>query len=563
MSFIHILARVIAHSMAILSGSIFNRPYSLESPNVILSVKHQKKTSTLSIDPANSNNVVDSPNVSRSLRPRAVTSAQASNLPKTLHSSFGKSKHGRAASELSSSQVRATGLELSKPKISSLSIPDTYDGQSSADIRQIKFSSTSDSIINLKSQSARRSSNSGDAGLMSATSNPEKKGTFKSSAPTISTKLPVLGDADKPNSIANCLLKVFDDRDEQSHDIVSPKTASEEHTKPNDSKEPGALFNELVDRLLSPPMSKSDTKFVSIFLCLYRKFAAPSDLLSAIILRFEKLNDSDDPQIVRITSQLRYLGVLAQWVSDYPGDFAHQWTRQNMASFVTGLGASRIFALASKEMSSQLDVVVEDDDTEWACSDAKRSRASTVESYLSISSPCSTSSAFNAHSSTEDIVSDSCFDEPLNHQSTRNSATLSISSSTGKSGSQSTGSFQTLLNSVESAQRQAQLLTPIPRDPLTKVQWHQLIDTPEEDIARELTRIDWTMFSSIRPRDFIRHVSLTADQKKSCKSLENVNRMICHFNHVAFWVANLVLLRDKPKHRAQALEKFMAVAWVS
>lgn len=90
-----------------------------------------------------------------------------------------------------------------------------------------------------------------------------------------------------------------------------------------------------------------------------------------------------------------------------------------------------------------------------------------------------------------------------------------------------------------------------------------MIDTPEEDIARELTRIDWIMFSSIRPRDFVRHVSLTTNQKKKCKSLENVDRMICHFNHVAFWVANLVLLRDKPKHRAKALEKFMAVTWVS
>ncbi|CRK43690.1 hypothetical protein BN1723_005797 [Verticillium longisporum] len=36
--------------------------------------------------------------------------------------------------------------------------------------------------------------------------------------------------------------------------------------------------------------------------------------------------------------------------------------------------------------------------------------------------------------------------------------------------------------------------------------------------------------------------------------------MINHFNHVAKWAANLILLRDKPKHRAQMLEKFMAVA---
>jgi hypothetical protein len=36
--------------------------------------------------------------------------------------------------------------------------------------------------------------------------------------------------------------------------------------------------------------------------------------------------------------------------------------------------------------------------------------------------------------------------------------------------------------------------------------------------------------------------------------------MIAHFNHIAKWVANMILLRDKPKHRAQMLEKFMHIA---
>ena len=36
--------------------------------------------------------------------------------------------------------------------------------------------------------------------------------------------------------------------------------------------------------------------------------------------------------------------------------------------------------------------------------------------------------------------------------------------------------------------------------------------------------------------------------------------MINHFNHVAKWVASMILLRDKAKHRAQMLEKFMSIA---
>lgn len=351
---------------------------------------------------------------------------------------------------------------------------------------------------------------------------------------------------------ATTIEKLYDDHADRNT-AWDFSTETGRRSIPVGSKESGASFDELVDRLLSLSMSKSDSKFKAVFLCLYRKFAAPSELISAIIYRFDKLIYSDQPGIHRKNSQLRYLSVFAQWISDYPGDFAHPLTRQIVTSFLEGMAENRVFALATKEMNAYLDSVTDDDDTEWACSDSIKSRNS--RSFLSIHT---TTSMVNP-----DSLNDINQDEPIQRQITRNSATTSMTSTAGRSGNHSTGSFQTILNSVESAQRQAQLLTPIPRNPLTKIQWRQFIETPEEDIAKELTRIDWIMFSSIRPRDLIRHVSLTVEQKEKCKSLENVNRMIDHFNHVAFWVANLILLRDKAKHRAKALEKFMGVAWVS
>lgn len=351
---------------------------------------------------------------------------------------------------------------------------------------------------------------------------------------------------------ASAIEKMYDDHEDRST-AWDFSTETARRSIPVGSKESGASFDELVDRLLSLSMSKSDSKFKAIFLCLYRKFAAPSELTSAIIYRFDRLSCSAQPDINRINSQLRYLSVFAKWISDYPGDFAHPLTRQIITSFLEGIAENRVFAVARKEMNAYLDIVTDDDDTEWACSDSIKSRAS--RGFLGIHTTTSMVSP--------DPLNDLTQDEPMQRQTTRNSATTSMTSTAGKSGNLSTGSFQTLLNSVESAQRQAQLLTPIPRNPLTKIQWRQFIETPEEDLAKELTRIDWIMFSSIRPRDLIRHVSLPVEQKEKCKSLENVNRMIDHFNHVAFWVANLILLRDKAKHRAKALEKFMGVAWVS
>ena len=329
-----------------------------------------------------------------------------------------------------------------------------------------------------------------------------------------------------------------------------------------DGKESGIAFDDLVDRLLSQPMSKSDSKFAAIFLCFYRKFAAPSELLMAFVQRFEDMNASELPDLIRLNSQLRHLTILKDWVSDYPGDFAHPLTRRIITNFVQGLGNSQIFAAAHKEIGSHLDIISEDDDTEWACSDRSRSRASTMESFLTMSSAHSAVSTLTADSSTEDIMEQSTTLEKVpTRGSARISSTPSTSSSTDKSASQSTLSFQTSLNIAENAQRQAQLLTPIPRIMLDKIRWHQMMEIPEEHIARELTRIDWIMYSSIRARDLVRHISLTTDQKERCRSLEHVNRMINQFNHIAFWVANLILLRDKPKHRAKALEKFMAVAW--
>jgi len=86
------------------------------------------------------------------------------------------------------------------------------------------------------------------------------------------------------------------------------------------------------------------------------------------------------------------------------------------------------------------------------------------------------------------------------------------------------------------------------------------MEQPDEAIARELTRMDFLLFTSIRPRDLVRYVGLNTEQKKRCRSLENVHGMIEHFNHVANWVVNFVLLRDKPKHRALMLEKFYKIA---
>ncbi|KXT07352.1 hypothetical protein AC578_426 [Pseudocercospora eumusae] len=287
--------------------------------------------------------------------------------------------------------------------------------------------------------------------------------------------------------------------------------------------ESGATFDELVDRLLDQPTSKADLKYTDIFLALYRNFAAPGKLLEAIVQRFDTLEQNASPMIAKSASQLRYLHVLQKWVSGYPGDFAFPKTKRRLQTFATKLSDSRIFAAASREIGLAIDIIAADDDTEWACNDKDSTLLDDPE--------------FN-------------FDSTLSGSTLYDEVTIDNLPKLAN---------QQLLY-VEQAQRVASGLHPIPRNPLTKIEWRTLMERPDDLIARELTRMDWIMFSSIRPRDLVRHVSLSKEQKNSCRNLAHVNRMIEHFNQLASWVANYVLLRDKPKHRALMLEKFMRVA---
>ena len=309
---------------------------------------------------------------------------------------------------------------------------------------------------------------------------------------------------------------------------------------PSALAENGATFDELVDRLLDQPTSKADLKFASIFLALYRKFAAPGKLLEAIVQRFDTLEQNGAPMMMKSTTQLRYLAVVEKWVSAYPGDFAYPKTRQRLQTFAHKISDTRIFTAAAKEITIALEAVNEDDDTEWAYNDKDREASGEV----SRSSMASTAST---------LIDDPAFTFDTELSGT----TLSVDSDIYSKGPKISNQ---MIAYVEQAQRHARELQPIQRNTLTKMQWRALIDQPDELIARELTRIDWIMFSSIRPRDLVRHVSLSKEQKQSCRNLAHVERMIEHFNQIACWVANYVLLRDKPKHRVLMLEKFMRIA---
>ncbi|KAM3066765.1 hypothetical protein ACMFMG_011836 [Clarireedia jacksonii] len=324
------------------------------------------------------------------------------------------------------------------------------------------------------------------------------------------------------------------------------------------AKVAGVTFDELVDRLLAQNMSRADANFSEIFLCLYRKFAAPGELFDAILDRLRRLaDDKNIHYLTRTTTQLRIITVIARWVSNYPGDFASHLTSRKLDTFINQLAADPVFAAAAQEMRTQLSSrVVEDDDTGWARTDADMENELAKNLESAPSSPIATRTGSKGGCET-DITAPMPDDEVGEEIEPKDSRGASSVSARPSSPSHSAiASFLT----VEDYEREAAKMLPTSTYQPTKMRFHIFMDTSDDDIADEMTRIDWIMFSSIRLRDLVRHVSLSLNQKEKCKSLANVNRMIDHFNHVAKWVSMMILIRDKAKHRAQMLEKFMSIA---
>ncbi|KAL2195785.1 ras guanine nucleotide exchange factor domain-containing protein [Corynascus similis CBS 632.67] len=336
------------------------------------------------------------------------------------------------------------------------------------------------------------------------------------------------------------------DGDQHSEDV--PILRRSDDGMDRSAKLTGVSFDDLVDRLLAPKMSKADHNFADVFLCLYRKFSAPSALLAAVRARLDQLRtDRTMEFLIKIEAQMRIIEVVAKWLSLYPGDFARSATRKSLEELIRQLSVQPVFHPAAQQMRMHLErKVTVDDDTGWANSDpADESENKEL-----------TPGGQRVRGATESMSSLQLDDSSASSQR-RPSQSSDLS---GLEGRAPRGPARVQFHSVENYEAEAATLVPAPILPLNKLRYHLFMELDVEDIADEMTRIDWIMFSSIRIRDMVRHVSLSHDQKEKCRQLKNMNRMVSHFNHIAQWVANMILIRDKAKHRAPCLEKFMQVA---
>lgn len=330
-------------------------------------------------------------------------------------------------------------------------------------------------------------------------------------------------------------------------DVLSQPNVKE-GSPPNQA---GFSLEELADRLLAQHMSRADMNFEDIFLCLYRRFAAPVELLVAIAQRFREINDDLELHyLIKTCIQMRIITVIAKWITTYPGDFAGSKTMQCITSFVQQLSSEPAFAAAAQEIEIQLKIhVSRNDDTFWARTDDDVELDFTESESAELEELTALPNKAPEHLDVENLTIEEKRRRSFDAQSTTSteSKSTTISMARAYHGSDA--------NELEST-----TLVPANLLPLGKIRYYAFLEISDDAFANELTRIDWIMFSAIRVRDFVRDVSLSATEKIKCKGLSNVKRMISHFNHIARWVTNVVLMCDKAKHRALLLEKFMRIA---
>lgn len=313
------------------------------------------------------------------------------------------------------------------------------------------------------------------------------------------------------------------------------------------------MLDGFVDRLIGQTISKSDKIFIDVFLCLYRQFATPGELLSSILNRLQILEEERTSyHLIRTESQFRILNIISKWITTYPGDFAGPSTSQKLVCYLDSVIDKPEFAPAAIEIKLNLRTrVVIDDDSRWGKVDPDIESSVGAGISETVCNP-----SFGSHPShkqtQESYLSVNLFNDEGNGETSPRIYRL-----------EDRGTIASPAYSFSIAEDlNKEVATLIPRNalPLSKIHFHIFMQMSEDEISNEITRIDWVMFSAIRLRDLVRHVCHVPNAKKNWKGLKNVNRSINHFNHVTRWVANMILMRDKAKQRAMVLEKFVKIA---
>ncbi|KAK4687572.1 hypothetical protein P7C73_g2543, partial [Tremellales sp. Uapishka_1] len=342
------------------------------------------------------------------------------------------------------------------------------------------------------------------------------------------------------------------------------KTGGQKITEPP----PYASLEDLLNQLFTAIVSTQDEPFVRAFLMTYRRFCYPRDLMQEFLDRFKEVEQYAVAKDIRHWALMKMTGALIDWTARYPGDLASADTQSIFHELLNLILKYTFMAHLTVDLvavEQSLPGVI-DIDSSWSIKklpslslvshSPEESRSASelmvdgeliyeLESSLdkvSIDSPASKHTHSSKSMSTTSLIEADAAammrkrsgSDPRLMDFTTNSTSISEGSASS-SGPRSTHSNE----EVGNGRWAPAVLFVMTSDP--------------KQFAMDITRLQWELFSAIRPRDIFRH-----DFGKETD--DPVGKSIAFFNYLSRWVSTIIIASPKAKYRARVFEVFMVIA---
>jgi hypothetical protein len=289
-------------------------------------------------------------------------------------------------------------------------------------------------------------------------------------------------------------------------------------------------------------------------------------------LRFLDSKADRDPLFIAF-AQMRLCSLLAKWMNNHPGDFAARGVSGALNAFVNA-ALSKVhlvhYAMEFRPFMARMSSLV-DEDADWALQDASTDEESEEgpESYMEDDDdgPEPSTSVSPDTLETPRPEGDALTDYPVPP------LPQFLTRSQSPTPSPPASPSQILVNSSSTPKATSDHNTDMPRGfPVhTSVPPKQLIDLyristeiclmPIEEVAEELMCMCTERFLVVKPRDWIRAAfGIKKGQGTPAADQDPVVRAESFTNHVADWVASLILAHDKPKVRAKTMARLLDIA---
>ncbi|WWC94144.1 hypothetical protein V866_000983 [Kwoniella sp. B9012] len=324
---------------------------------------------------------------------------------------------------------------------------------------------------------------------------------------------------------------------------------------------------DLLNRLFAAIVSSQDEPFVRSFAMTFRRFMEPKDVMQEFLVRLKEVEGYEVSRDVKNWTMMKITGALVDWTTRYPGDLQDLSTQSIFKEILAFILHHTFMAHLTGELimvEHSLSEVV-DLDQSWSVQNTNANAKSSA-SILSDSTNTElvidtevlyefTDSSLEKGIMLEDEPPDTPFSKDThgvpNHHSTsaRSVSTSSLPMENSKSNTNSDGGSNQKDSRVNSHTHAT--------DEMGFHKWAQafnvVVNMDPRSFAVELTKMQWALFTTIRPRDVLRH-----DLGKETDG--PVGKAIMFFNHISRWVSTIILSHPKPKHRARTIERFIMIA---